>query len=292
MRRSSERRGGSVFRHTLFMIVAVVVWTTDCGGSHPPNSGPVQPSNASPPQPPVVVGPITFQSAPRFTSPEVASHQGYATDGTFHYTIDTAVVYKRRDDSAWTVEIRNGDPFAASADPALNHLGDGDYYDGRLFIPAERWASCASFGSQAVIVFDVRSLQPLSTYKLDQTHEVAGVAVDAAAHHLYIASYCDARHIFRYSLDTLSFETAINLSENIALIQGIAYRDGFLYVASDATKNIYTVEVSSGRVERALQFDIGGGSYEGVDFDGRELRWLVDLGVSRKVYYFVPLAAR
>jgi hypothetical protein len=265
--------------------VASLAWSMGCGGSRAVTAA--TPSEVPAPAQPSGTGPVSFDPTPRFVSKDINSHQGYATDGRFHYTIDTARIDKRLDNAEWSIVAANSSPFAGLPD-SYNHLGDGDVYQGRLYVPAERWVSCASFGTQSILVFDAESLTRVGQFDISgEGHEVSAAAVDPFARNLYVASYCDPRRVFRYSLDTLSFREPIPLSVPISLIQGIAYRDGYLYVSSDATKTIYAIEPKSGRVEPALTIDLGTGNYEGLDVRGAELRWLIDLsGVNRRVYSF------
>jgi hypothetical protein len=72
-----------------------------------------------------------------FVSPDIKCHQGYATDGTNHYTFDNQTIYKWRNDLNWSLIASNNTPFAGV--PGLNHFGDGDYFQGKLYIVAENW---------------------------------------------------------------------------------------------------------------------------------------------------------
>ena len=78
-----------------------------------------------------------------YVSPDVKCHQGYATDGTNHYTFDNQVIYKWRGDQKWSLIASNNTPFAGIS--GLNHFGDGDYFEGKLYIVAEFWASCTGW---------------------------------------------------------------------------------------------------------------------------------------------------
>ena len=87
-----------------------------------------------------------------FISPNTFSHQGYATDGTNHYTFDNQAIYVWRDDADWTLVSSNTAVFSGVS--GLNHLGDGDYYNGQLYLVAEYWAGCGSYTNQSLLTFD------------------------------------------------------------------------------------------------------------------------------------------
>jgi predicted small lipoprotein YifL len=262
--------------------VIAIMWLTGCGGKAPLTT-PLAPTAPSAPQ--QDNGPIRFSAVPTFVSPETASHQGYATDGEFHYTIDTAAIYKRLNNAVWSVTTVNVSPFAGAA-ATLNHLGDGEYYAGRLLVPAERWSDCSSNDAQSILVFDSQSLRAVRSHDVSaQHHEVSALTVKEETQEVYVSSYCDSRRLFKYSLNTLSFIGTLELSRPVSLIQGLAYRDGYIYASSDATKGIYAVNALSGSVEQVLSLDFGVGNYEGLAFRGTELQWLIDLGGSRRNVY-------
>ncbi|MFZ0320189.1 MAG: hypothetical protein WAL56_13790, partial [Candidatus Sulfotelmatobacter sp.] len=43
--------------------------------------------------------------------PPTASQQGWATDGTYNYTFDTRAIYKRSNNSTWSMVTSNLSPF-------------------------------------------------------------------------------------------------------------------------------------------------------------------------------------
>ena len=81
---------------------------------------------------------------------------GYATDGRRHYLINTDKIYKY--DANWNCIDSNTTPFAGDA--LLDHMGDGAYANGKLYIPAERFYSDRYRGRQ-FLVFDTTSGLPL-----------------------------------------------------------------------------------------------------------------------------------
>src|SRR6185312_260678 len=76
---------------------------------------------------------LTVNSTSGFTETFVSpfgEHEGYATDGTFHYLDGAADITKRNNDSTWSVVTTNASPFTGLTGTGFNHLGDMDYYNG------------------------------------------------------------------------------------------------------------------------------------------------------------------
>ncbi len=73
---------------------------------------------------------LPHQNQITFVSPNTFSHQGYATDGTNHYTFDSQAIYEWSNDVYWTSIASNTSVFDGI--PWLNHLGDGDCYNGKI----------------------------------------------------------------------------------------------------------------------------------------------------------------
>ncbi len=278
--------GSPVLQRTA--IVLAVIASGACTGRI---LSPTQPDitvEPSVPLAPVVVfaqAPTIFDPVPIFISPDTGTHQGYATDGTSHYSFGTLDLSRK--DPGWSNVVANKAPFEGLS--GYNHLGDGDYYDGTLFVPAETYTSCDAFSNQSIVLFNAHDLSRITSSLIaPEWHEVSGIAVDQAAGVMYLSSYCDGFRIFKYDLSSRMYVGSLELSQNVPSIQGLAFKNGWLYAASDsATKAIFAIDVRSGQVERVLTVNFGPGAYEGIDYSQLELRWLVDLGPGRqRVYYF------
>ncbi len=240
----------------------------------------------------LVAGALGFLSAGRaepfetFMSPDVNCHQGYTTDGTNHYTIDTQRIEKRLNDANWTCILTNSAPFAGLK--GLDHLGDGKYYHGRLYIVGESWAGYNNFHNQSILVFDSATLARVEVHDISaQGHEVSGLAVvpDAGPHGvIYVTSYCDGNRLFLYDLTTFGFLGTLPLSQPIPLLQGITWHRKRFYVSCD-TDGIYTIE-RSGKVKLVYLSHVPG-SHEGLDYSQKELRWLIDAGAGYKFVHYI-----
>jgi hypothetical protein len=223
-----------------------------------------------------------------FVSPDVNCHQGYATDGTNHYTFDTQAVYKWRNDEKWSLLASNTTVFAGIT--GLSHLGDGDYFEGKLYVVAETWAGCTNFSNQSIVVFDAATLARLEVHDVSpQHHEVSGLAIAPFGDQnclIYVTSYCDGSKIFMYDLQTFHYLGFVPLSRTLSDLQGIAWHEGRFYVPEDGGA-IYTF-TRSGKVSWAYQ-DKHKGSHEGLKFAGDGLRWLIDEGTGNKRIHFIAV---
>lgn len=230
----------------------------------------------------VITGVISFSEAS--TSPDTSSHQGYTTDGTYHYTIDTTTIYKRNDDATWSVDSTNADPFNGING---DHLGDADYHDTKLYFPGETYVSCGTYSDQQILVFNASDLTRDSATDISaQGHEAAGLVVvpeDGTNGIIYMVSFCDGSGIFKYDLSDFSYLGTIPLNVTITSIQGITYKDNLFYIA--AGSKIYSANKNGGVND--LYTDGTGGTREGVDYSQDELRWLIDNGAGEKKVHFL-----
>ncbi|MGD0411970.1 MAG: hypothetical protein ABSC18_09715 [Verrucomicrobiota bacterium] len=223
-----------------------------------------------------------------YVSPDIKCHQGYATDGTNHYTFDNQAIYKWRDDLNWSLVASNKTPFAGVS--GLNHFGDGDYFQGKLYIVAEIWQSCANFTNQSILVFDAATLARLEVHSVSaQHHEVSGLAVaprDGAGGVIYVSSYCDGSKLFKYDLRTFEFLGPLPLDQTLSCLQGVAWHDGRFYAPEDGGA-IYTFG-GDGHVSR-VYVDSHSGSHEGLKFVGNGLRWLIDEGPGKQRIHYISM---
>ncbi|ADV82087.1 hypothetical protein [Terriglobus saanensis] len=200
-------------------------------------------------------------------------YQGYATDGAdAHYFFDTGALFKS---SSYLQNI----PVAANYSPLIDgtiHLGDGAYYAGKVYGIVENWQGCAAPPSRAaIVVFDAQTLNRL--YFTDITlshHETSSITILPDTNEAVVSSYCDGRKLFVYSLPGFQLTRTIPLPTPVALIQGITYNGGFLYIA-DNNGGLYGLRLADGE-ERKLHQAPFSGEYEGLDFKNGELRWLIN----------------
>ncbi|MGA2555962.1 MAG: hypothetical protein ABSG04_06780 [Verrucomicrobiota bacterium] len=223
-----------------------------------------------------------------FISPNTFSHQGYATDGTNHFTFNNQAIYVWSNDLYWTSIASNTAVFAGTT--GMNHLGDGDYYNGKLYVVAENWASCGNYTNQSLLTFDALTLQRLSVHNVAaDAHEVSGLAVapsDGSNGIIYVTSYCDGSKLWEYDLSSFALIGTLPLSQNILTIQGITWANRIFYIAQD-NGNIYSIDYN-GHVSLVYTSTIPG-SHEGLKYVQGQIRWLIDSGPGHKFIYYVNL---
>ncbi len=220
-----------------------------------------------------------------FTSPDTGAHQGYATDGRVHYLFDTQKISVRADDPAWTLLRANSTPFAGLT--GFNHLGDGDYFESRLYVPAERYVSCDDHDNSAIAIFDVSSLERISLVPLPDGPEVSSIAVDTSSRELWISSYCDGARLWVYDLDSFELKRTVPLSPAVNGIQGIALRSGEVFLAQNDGR---LQQLSPSGSLRQVYETNGPGAHEGLDYSQQELRWLIDKAeADKRVHYLIPV---
>ena len=223
--------------------------------------------------------PLTEQ----FVSPDTGCHQGYATDGTTHFTFDTGRILARSNPS-WRITAVNDTPFNGLT--GYNHLGDGDYFEQKLYVPAEQYRSCSNHGNPAILVFDSSTLARVSVFPLRDNQEISGVVVVPESRQLWVSSYCDGSKLWIYNLDDMTFFRTVPLSPAVPGIQGLAYHGSFFYLAqnSGTIRRMYLDGVSEQVYATASP-----GAHEGVDYSQNELRWLIDEGRGeQKIHFLVP----
>lgn len=232
--------------------------------------------------PPLHVAEASFQET--FVSPNINCHQGYAWDGTNHYGITTGQLYKF--DTNWNLVASNMNVFANW--PSLIHLGDGDYYNGTLYIVAEDWQSCANYTNQSIVTYNSTTLQPLNQYDVSaDAHEVSGLCVvpqSGSNGIIYVTSYCDGSRIWEYDLATIALVGTLPLSQDLLGLQGICSHNGMFYLSQDGG-NIYSMD-TNGNVAVIYTSNLSG-SHEGLKYVDGAIRILIDHGTGHKCIHYI-----
>jgi hypothetical protein len=217
-------------------------------------------------------------------SPDTGCHQGYATDGTSHFLFDTHRILKRADDATWHITGVNDTPFEGLT--GFDHVGDGDYFEGKLYAPVEHYTSCANDSSPAVFIFDATTLVRTGVIDLPIAQEVSGVAVRPESRELWVSSYCDGNQLWIYDVDTFELKRTLALRPALKNVQGLAHHDGIFYASqNDGTLMRVTLD---GATQQVFKTNFPG-AHEGLDYSQSELRWLIDGGLGeQKVHYLEP----
>jgi hypothetical protein len=233
---------------------------------------------------------------PFLVSPPTSSLQGWATDGTYNYTFDTGAIYKRNNDATWSLLTSNKSPFTGLT-TGIDHLGDGEYYNGNIYLPAESYgyAGTCTFRFQTLAVYSATETElPLINSRNISAdgHEVSGVAVVPSQNALYVSSFCDGSKLWLYDLSTLTLIGVLPLSESIPYIQGVSYNPptNSLFIAADNASpfeqggKIYQVSLT-GTVSPVYTVTLPS-EVEGLDYTQNTLGYMVD----EKVYFLADTA--
>ncbi|HWD17930.1 MAG TPA: hypothetical protein VHB20_01515 [Verrucomicrobiae bacterium] len=223
-----------------------------------------------------------------FISPNVNCHQGYAWDGTNHYTFDTQGIYKRQDDLYWTVTASNTATLKGLA--GLNHMGDGDYYNGQLYVACEKWGGCGNYTNQCILTFDANTLLCTGRYDVSaEGHEMSGLVVvpdDGPNGAIYVTSYCDGSQLWKYDLASMTFLGTLPLQTNLPNLQGVAYNAGTFYAAGDLG-SIWSFDTNG--APKLVYVSSQTGSHEGLAFVNGGLRQLIDRGGTDRCVHYISL---
>lgn len=181
--------------------------------------------------------------------------QGLATDGTqwffsWQYGLERADLNYNsvQKNSNYPNQIGIPTPLLAQGS---NHIGDIDYYNGKIYAPIENGPS---YTKPYIGVFNSSDLSYTGTsYLLDQTKLTQGVpwvAVDGANDLAYTAEWNSTSQLNVYRLSDFTFLRNIDLGTTLGRIQGAKVHDGALYAASDnASKSVYKISLQTGAVE-------------------------------------------
>lgn len=214
-------------------------------------------------------------------SPQLNSHQGYATDGAYHYTVDTGTIYKR-DYSTWAAVVTNSTPFASAVSGPYTHLGAPALYNGKLYVPAARVNANGSHDNEAMLVYNTSDLslaqeitEPFRTLSVSEGSpgSMDSVAIDAVAGKAYMSSWQHNGDIQIYNFPSFSYDHTVAVTPAITKSQGTAVRNGVVYVASEAG-GLYTIDLATGAATLVFQSNLSG-FHEGIDFSQPELRWII-----------------
>lgn len=215
-------------------------------------------------------------------SHEVDGRQGVACGEDCYYVSGSATLSKY--DTGWNKVSEAEDPFAGFTDE-VNHIGDIDVYDGKIYAGVEYFMDGESKNIQ-IAVYDAENYQLLETYSFDASSgqtEVSGIAVDPDTSSIWLTSWAgdeSGRYIYSYDLETGSYKGKVHLQCPPQWLQGIAYYNGCLYMTADdgtadlgEPDHVYKTRVEEGLtsatvvLERTFDDVTLQGEIEGISFD-------------------------
>jgi Ca2+-binding RTX toxin-like protein len=157
-----------------------------------------------------------------------------------------------------TFDITTGIP-QELADQGFDHIGDIDYYDGKVYISLDSEAGDYQNGHVAVLnASDLSYTGELYELVGDSTNEhddvASWVAVDGENGVGYGKEWQNGNTINVYNLDDWSFQGTLEMDQSLKKIQGAKVLDGMMYMAAhNDTRSVYSVDLETGHVEELFQ---------------------------------------
>lgn len=224
------------------------------------------------------------------SSPDTDGHNGIMTDGTNFYACGDPQIKKF--DASWSLLATND---SAAADAGVQHLGDGQYYNGFLYIAAENYSSPVSYDHQRIAKYNASDLSLVTTYDISaQGYEISGLAIDPIAGIIYVSSYVQSDRVAKYSLSSPgTYLGDILLSQTITQSQCIAYKNGRLYLGANGmtpTNAIWEVEMNgrvTGNYIKAVKTN-----QEGLDWSTSIMYALDEQTTTQTVWSVYPVSNR
>ena len=243
---------------------------------------------------------------------EVDGRQGIAwADGAYYVSGSTTLT---RYDADWEPEAFTDEPFSGF-EAEVNHIGDIDVYNGEIYAGVE-WFMDGEASDIQIAVYDADTLEMTRTWPFEpesgQT-EVSGIAVDPDSGSVWMCSWADGesgRYLYRYDLTTGQYLGKLHLQAPPQWIQGIAYRDGWIYMTADdgtadlgEPDHVYRCDVrafagADGEgalptaapvlLERTLDDVVLQGEIEGLSFDSDTGRLLVSYNRGARIVLGMP----
>jgi hypothetical protein len=232
---------------------------------------------------------------------EVEGRQGVATDGNFYFVSGSTALYKY--DKEGNLLLDNKEPFVGFDKPA-NHIGDIDVYNGEIFAGCETFIDGRGIDIQ-IAIYDAETLaykRSLDWNPDSGQVEVSGLAVDTDRKTVWMTDWVNGTYIYQYDLATGKYVNKLHLYPVPQYQQGIAYKDGYLYITADdgdaefdehdhsyrvkldpaATAAQVTLEKTFSEVRRT-------GEIEGLTFDHQTGEFLVHFNRGKRVVLGMPL---
>jgi subtilase-type serine protease len=222
-----------------------------------------------------------------FAGADPARGQGVTTDGTNWYFSGTKSL--EITDGAYNTILIDTNAILSQlglangyTDVTLNHIGDIDYANGKLYISLDSTQRDPITGDKySNPVFAVYDAQTLTwtgeAYTVNPPHGIkdiaSWVAVDAEAGLAYGMAYDNATELAVYNLADFSFKQYIPLSQVVDQAQGGKLLNGYMYFATDNDeKLLMRANLATGEVETIGNLKIDGEQ----EVEGLSIRWTKD----------------
>lgn len=251
--------------------------------------------------PSVPEGDITLVNEYSYSLDEgIAFGQGITTDGTYFYgfgALKVAAYCGIAKIDAKTGEIVKSVDYCIPKELMLkgySHLGDGSYYDGKLYIACEDFG----FRNPAILVYDAETLDFVEYHVVPKgvlsDDHIPWCVINNGI--VYISEFDDVSEIKMLKFDDFSYLGSIKLDSTITSIQGGDIYNGVLYLSSDdgnKVKPTYAVDLRTGHVEVAFVRGTGNVNTEAeglaiYPFEDGSLFHITDVGSCVTIRSYAP----
>lgn len=231
-------------------------------------------------------------------SHEVDGRQGIACGDECYYVSGSTTLSKY--DSEWNKVSEAEDPFKGFENE-VNHIGDIDYYDGKIYAGVEYFMDGESENIQ-IAVYNAETFELEESIAFDETSgqtECSGIAVDPDSNSIWLTSWAgdeSGRYLYRYDLENGSYKGKVHLQCPPQWLQGIAYYNGCLYMTADdgtadlgEPDHVYKTRIADGSttatvvLERTLDDVTLQGEIEGISFDESNGRMLISYNMGADI---------
>ncbi len=157
--------------------------------------------------------------------------QGITRDANYWIEFNTGSIKKY--DLSGNLVAENTNPFTGIT-PTMTHLGDGELYNGVIYVGMSDWAS-GSASNFALAKYNLSDLSLISYANINTQKTTAGVCLSKDKTEIYAVSYNSGSQdrIERFNANTLASLGHIQLSQSINKMQGIVVApDGYIHVTT------------------------------------------------------------
>lgn len=231
---------------------------------------------------------------------EIEARQGIATDGKRYYASSSKALY---------TYSKSGELLAANEQAlddlpvAANHIGDISIYQGEIYAGIEFFEHGRGQDIQ-IAIYDASTLRYKRSIAWQPNSgqvEVSAISVDAQSNSIWLTDWVNGRYVYRYDLATGAYIGKLHLRAPPQWQQGIAVRDGFLYITADdgdaeddEVDNLWRVPAATGETAAYASLEHGfhefarAGEIEGIAFDHQAGEMIVLSNRGKRIVLGMP----
>lgn len=170
-------------------------------------------------------------------------HSGWCSNTNWNYTFHTNRIDKRARDANWTPVVTNSAPFAGlpTTPNAPDHVGDGCYYNGKIYAAVEKYLGVSST-NQMIVAYDAETLVLSRYFDVSAVmggNDVGGIDINNDI--MYVCCYTDGRSVRRFDINGNHLaDLVLEFGSKYREHQGIVYRNGKVYISCRRNNQVET----------------------------------------------------